>query len=627
MNAGAMANGDTARRSLPTMSALALLAGIGVLWLTMHPGGGLRHDAVLYAIQGLAHLEPELFSGDLFLRYGSQDRFTLFGPLFKVSIELLGLETAARLLAALFQVAMFAAAGLLASTFMPARLAWLAVALLCALPSDYGARGIFELNENFVTPRGAAQALTLAGLAMLYRQRLWPAGLLLALATALHPLVALPGVLLVPFVQPHGRRVRNALLALGAGIALCVFAGLWLRGAQMRFDPAWLDLLRSGTPYLFVSLWSSADWTIAGFALVVPLVGAVILEDARVRQFCIGVVALAVAGFAVSWIGGDLLDTVLVVQVQPWRWIWLATALSPLLLPLTCITLWRRGALGQLAVAIGAAAWLLRAEPAGLPLLSAAAIPALMTATRWRIPPHLVRMVGFAGIAILACAVVILVSSVIQLLGTMPELRFGSQLIRTLRETGALVAALFCGFWWFVVRGSRLVPLAAVAACAAFALVAVAGIAEAATADRVQRADHAAFQTWRDHIPPRSEVLWFDEPLACWRLLERPNFASNQQAASALFSRQAAMETYRRLESLRILLPDDSVAWRTLRKAPAPPENVTLAAVCASSDVRYIVTREDLGPPLSRAPERASARYRTLGLYACPSNLIQTTSP
>jgi len=610
---------DVPGARLPAMSALAMLAALGILWLSLHPGGGVQHDAVLYTIQGLAHLRPDLFSGDLFLRYGSQDQLTLFGPLYKVSIDVFGVEVAARLLTVVFQLSFFAAAGLLARTFMPAPLAWLGVAFLCALPSVYGARGIFELIENFVTPRGAAQALTLAGLALLYRHRTWLAALSMLLAMALHPLVALAGLLLVPFAQPHGDRVRNLLLALGGLATLLVFGGLWLRGAQMRFDPAWLGLLESGTPYLFVSLWNGSDWMTAGFALLVPLVAAVVLENARARALCAGATALAAAGIVVSWIGGDLLHSVLVVQLQPWRWIWIATALSTLLLPLLGATLWERGALGRLAVSIGASAWLLREEAAGLPLLAIAAVPALLSGSRWQIPPHLVRLSRLAGFAIFACAVLILAASLVQLLQAMPGLPPGLQLIRMLRETGVMAAILFGGFWWFVTRGSRLVPLTAVAACAAFLMVAAAGIAEAATAERVQRSDHAAFQAWRERIPPREEVLWFEEPLACWRFLERPSYVSNQQAASALFSRSAAMETQRRLETLQPLLAGKAVAWRKQDTGAAPPQNVTLATVCESSDVRYIATSKDLGTPAIAAPEKVSARYREFALYLCPS--------
>ena len=49
-------------------------------------------------LQALAHLKPDLLSNDIFLRFGSQDNYTLFSPLYAAVISLLGVEPAASLL-------------------------------------------------------------------------------------------------------------------------------------------------------------------------------------------------------------------------------------------------------------------------------------------------------------------------------------------------------------------------------------------------------------------------------------------------------------------------------------------------------------------------------------------------
>src|SRR5689334_23169132 len=65
-------------RSLESATALLLLAS---LWLATRPYSGMIHDARIYLVQGLSHLYPGAFADDLFFKFGSQDGFSIFGPL------------------------------------------------------------------------------------------------------------------------------------------------------------------------------------------------------------------------------------------------------------------------------------------------------------------------------------------------------------------------------------------------------------------------------------------------------------------------------------------------------------------------------------------------------------------
>src|SRR5262245_9578944 len=56
-------------------SLLALLLALNAL---ARPYAGLVHDAQLYGLQVLNQLEPERYGDDLFLRFGSQDQYSLF---------------------------------------------------------------------------------------------------------------------------------------------------------------------------------------------------------------------------------------------------------------------------------------------------------------------------------------------------------------------------------------------------------------------------------------------------------------------------------------------------------------------------------------------------------------------
>src|SRR3984885_12724345 len=79
------------------------------LWLLMHGYHGLTGDGQIYAFQAFARLHPHL-RADLYLQNTSQDRFTIFSPVYAWFIGLFGLENAARLLAVLFTIWLWAAA-------------------------------------------------------------------------------------------------------------------------------------------------------------------------------------------------------------------------------------------------------------------------------------------------------------------------------------------------------------------------------------------------------------------------------------------------------------------------------------------------------------------------------------
>jgi hypothetical protein len=192
------------------------------------------------------------------------------------------------------------------------------------------------------------------------------------------------------------------------------------------------------------------------------------------------------------------------------------------------------------------------------------------------------------------------------------------RILQNFREAGQLPAALFC-LLVFLARhgGVRMNRIGAVVSTAAALLVAQAGLNAATVADHARMKEYAAVSSWRAKIPEGTEVLWFEDPLSCWSLLERPSHVSNQQAASALFSRAAAMETRRRLRALESYLRHVTVAWRE-SESPMAGQSVTLTAICAASGVRFIVTNDDLGSAGQTLPH-PPPRLRGLRLYTCPS--------
>ena len=85
--------------------AVAGLLGIAT-WSLSHSYQGIFHDAGLYTLQALARLHPDSLPGDVFLKFGSQDGFTIFSPIYAAASRMLGVEFAAATLTLLLQWAL-----------------------------------------------------------------------------------------------------------------------------------------------------------------------------------------------------------------------------------------------------------------------------------------------------------------------------------------------------------------------------------------------------------------------------------------------------------------------------------------------------------------------------------------
>ncbi len=160
--------------------------------MLLHPYGGIRHDAVLYSLFALARLHPDTLTADIFLRFGSQDSFSQFTPIYAAVMSVLGMEHAAQLLVFLFQAALLGCAWLLARRFMPPLDATLSIALLLVLPDEYGMGDTFHFLEDFITARLPAEALVLGAVLAAATQRHWIAAGCVIAAMLIHPIMGAP---------------------------------------------------------------------------------------------------------------------------------------------------------------------------------------------------------------------------------------------------------------------------------------------------------------------------------------------------------------------------------------------------------------------------------------------------
>jgi hypothetical protein len=594
------------------MATLLLLCLI--TWALSHPYRGLIHDAGLYTLQAMSHLHPGTLSGDVFLRFGSQDAFTIFSPLYAGLIQVLGVERAAAALTLGSHAAIFTSAWLLARRVSSAQLAMLGVCILAAIPGYYGADRVFTCIEPFLTPRMFAEALVLAGLACLLRERRVLAIALTVLAALIHPLMAGAGcaaLLIATVAIPYP---RTALIAAVAGIGLAAMV-------SGSMDAVWLALIAQRSPYLFLGTWQLQDWAPCALALATLLAGSGSCLEAPARHLCRVVLITALGGLALTAIACDGLHLVLLTQLQPWRCLWLGAAVAALLLPLILVRSWQAGIEGRARAVLLLAAWLFGSNEFALEVLGLLAVAGALGG---RLAPAHFRWVYRGTWLMLAVALTWRVASNLEFSESYYIAQDVPLMIRrtmSFVHDGALPGAVGAALVWLgaASTSSRRVALASGMAAAVAALAFLAPFTwRAWSYQEFPPARAAQFAPLREALPPDAEVFVPEGPLAAWLLLDRPSYLSVIQTSGLVFSRAAAFEFHRRAMAMDAAVPAAVFMGWNSAGAALNLSIAQLQRVCAISAVPYLMTSADLGVPALAAVQRDPRSARSVTrLYRC----------
>lgn len=589
----------------------------GATWLLSHGYQGIFHDGYLYALQALARIHPEL-AADVFLKFGSQDQFSIFSPLYAFAVRNMGLENAAAALTLLFQLAFLAGAWALARTLTASSGALLGVCVLIAIPGTYGADRVFSCMETFLTPRMAAEALALAGLGAALASRYRLAAAFIIVAALVHPIMAAAAIVCLWVLYLGIPRPRWALAALVIALLGYAAPALIVGGDTWgRFDPRWFALVQARSPYLFVTNWSVEDWAPLCVTLATLTIGVAVPADMRSRRFVLAVLITVVLGFGLTWVACDWLHLILPTQVQPWRWQWLGTAVAALLLPTILQSRWRLGIAGRTSALLLIAAWIFASNPFAM-VAAAASTAALLF--MGKLKPHEARHMVWGSWALLALAGAWRIGSNLEFTDVhYLDLQAPLWVRRAMSfaHDGTVPVALVGLTWYLAGSRRRLAGLLAVAAAAMALIVALVPEAWAMwTATSYSRQTIAAFAPLRDKIPPGADVFWPESPAAAWALLDVPSYLSVTQTSGLVFSRAGAVELDRRAFALESAIsPGSFMNWDTA----AEHMNLSreqLARVCATGEFNFLVTHLDLGVqpvvdvPTGRPP-------RSLHLYRC----------
>jgi len=597
-------------------------------WAVSHPYKGVFHDARLYTLQALAHLQPKSLSHDVFLRSGSQDHFTVFSPVYAAVIRLVGVDHAAALLTFFLQIAFFCAAATLARQVSCFRMAALGLSLLIAIPGYYGADAIFACVEPFVTPRMAAEALVLCGLAAALDGRSKLSVVLVSAASALHPVMAAAGIAALLCLHLAIPRPRLAALLCGTAVILLVaLAMAGMRGSLGSFDPVWLGLVEARSPYLFLRNWSLEDWGRLTVPVATLLVGTMALQSprdhapgkGRARTLALMSLLTVTGGLLLTLVACDWLQLVLFTQLQPWRWQWLATAVSALLLPLIGSTCWKQGVAGKTTAALLGAAWIFAS---GTLALATAAGAVLATLVVRRLRPTEARWVLRGACGALLIALVMRIASNLLFTDTYsadPRIPLWIRQVSSVVHDGTVPFAIAIAILALAsqprgVRGVALLALLTTTACVALTPDTWALWSQQQFSPALQ----ARFAPWRALIPPGKDVFWSELALQTWVLLDRPSYLSVIQTSGVLFSRDAALEMQRRAIALGSVVPARQFLDLSGGGAGFGPPREQLERACATGEFDFLISGTRLSwNPMATLPKQVWRSSGGLALYRC----------
>ena len=579
-------------------------------------------------MQAIARIHP-YFAADVMLSGTSQDSFTLFSPLYAALIQVFGIIGASTLLFALCTAGYLLAAWLIVRRLFDSPTAYLTVAVLICVSSDYGAWSIFHCLEDFLTARSLAEACVAGAIAAYYWQRSWLAAGLIVTGMLIHPIMALPGLLLLLCVIVP---IRVAAMAAAMGLATLAFASLaavhgFAPMASFKpMDPMWLEVVEERSMFLFLKDWRVVDWEAQLRPLLFLAVAQAVIADAKIRKLCWAAGLVGLSGLALAAVPDVIGPIPILLQGQAWRWIWITCTVALCMVAPSAVVAWRIGGWGRLCASLLVMGWVF--PPIGGEFAFAGA--GLVWAARSYLRDSK-RALDFAAYAVVGIIAAWTASNVWQLVdNTVLHSKSAAHPIALTRWTFSL-APLALAWAWFLPRAVgqfRFAPFLAPGLLAALAICFLPSSLfwpEGFIALRLQD----QYKTWREAIPESSIVLVLDASPASavfpWFTLERTSYTSTSQSAGVVFSEKISAELRRRSEVLKPVIPPD---WRILSQLQHPPsENPadaltppsltakSLEKICQDVQLGFVIAKDDVG--FSPITHTDGGDHMNWNLYDC----------
>ncbi len=330
--------------SVQRWSLFALLLFLNAL---ARPYQNLDHDSRLYAVQVMNRVHDGAYNDDLFFRYGTQDRYSVFSLVVAPVVSLVGLKTAFFAFYLLVNALFIFALQRFVETLVKDRLlSTLGLIFAVTAPLTFSGLTTLHIHEQFLTPRPIAIALVLLGLDRALRGRWLMAFVLQFLALMAHPLMALAGFLTTSAFFAV-ERLNPRLLIAAAGICFAVGTTVILyqplgQAVFGHMDAEWSSYIRHASYFNFPSEWATRDWlnVIVSTSVTLAAAGFMWREERRYARFLLVAVGACLLGLLGTLVGSTWSYTLL-FQAQPHRMLWLIKLLQTALIFWVAARLWQ----------------------------------------------------------------------------------------------------------------------------------------------------------------------------------------------------------------------------------------------------------------------------------------------
>lgn len=530
---------------------LLFVMAIIALWICSRPYYGIWHDAILYTGQALHLLYPENFSSDLFFLYGSQDNYTLFTEFYALIISWLGIDNAALALSILGQGIWLTGVFYLTRKLLPYPVSWLAMGFIIGLLGYYSDYSIFMVGEAFTTPRPYAEGLSMIALACLLSKRYVLTGVLLIFAAVLHPLNALPALTFVFFWISQYKPRTAAVIASTSIIAIVAIALKGIPPANsllLSIDHTWFDITNARSPHLYTSSWDTTYWN--GLVVLVSLLGSMAFQTTgQLSAACRATFLTVTSGLLIAWVSSESLASLLLIQLQTWRSVWLAQIIT---VSAASWFIWQtlRGK-GSPTLVLGfLASWLYIESIGGIiavGVLIYSLLPERLITSLQKLP-----LIIIGGLVVLGGLEYIALQYVYYTI-TLPVLlsNLTLELTRPLLQT-LLIGCLLFIVMWPASQRARMVTGTIIAGVLIVTVMLWDKRSE--TSYWPEQDTDAQAVHLKELIKDGETVYWMGSSSApAWFFLRRSSYYSGTQAAGAIFHRNTATEAYRRHILLSVL--------------------------------------------------------------------------
>jgi hypothetical protein len=542
---------------------LALLFSGAALWLATNLYWGIWHDARLYSLMAMRRLMPNAYEAEPWFLFGAQDGASIFPALFAQVVASVGLGEAARGTALAGGMVFVGAAFAFSRAARLGQYSALAFLLLVSFPLAYCPNDwmITRLSESFVTARPFAIAASLAALAAHLRGRQVAGWVLHGLALWLHPLMAVGAAAVSLGARMSDRAVlAGVMFAPVLMLALILFDVPPLRA----MGAIWFDLVAQ-TAVIVVMPGEHHDASLIAAAAAVLVLAAMYGRPALGRWYVLAVI-VGFLGYVATLAASRFHPAALILQVQPWRALWLTMVFAVVALS-DLVSGWRNASsMGRLGLLAGGSLLLLFELGGGYVLLISAIVlrvaDTAVMACLGRLSLTLLRRSVWLVFLVSAGTELALLSAVFGLAGG------GSPVAEPVLPDIARGFLLTGGFGLLavaVLTALRSVPaniglgLAIVAFSAALAFWDQRSIFVIELEGRYRAA--SAPEHFSGKIRQGDVVYWQGSPERVWFELRTASYAGSVQAVGIVFSERLALEMQRRLGRVaQIGVPDELFA-------------------------------------------------------------------